>query len=362
MDNEMLYNDFIMKINIFIIILPILLLTGCSELLPQNDTPAEYAYIIRTGNYENTGLIQEMCEDMKLVLKNHKVPYGVAIIANCKSGQILGIAEYSERGYFRGEYINSNLVCSSLFKIIPLSAAIGKGIYKPDSKIKYYGSMYSELKDYLSIRKKQKALYSTVAHGVAKSNNPVFAEIGMILGKKAIIEYAEKFLFNNSKISGMQLGYIDSIKGDRELIKLTSGLDYSYVTPFHALMIAMTIGNDGNLMVPFINSTDRKIQKKIVSKTTNDFMMKALSETTKKGTSKKMFVKFPKIAEKTYAKTGSLYGKNPGGFYNWFMGIYKGEKTNYAIITLVVNDPKWEIKSSYMGIKCIQFIRKYADN
>ena len=53
MDNEKSYNDFIMKIkNYILILIIILLLSGCSELLPQNDTPAEYAYIIRTGNYE----------------------------------------------------------------------------------------------------------------------------------------------------------------------------------------------------------------------------------------------------------------------------------------------------------------------
>ncbi len=339
-----------------------IIIASCTGEMPGNDVPAEYAYVIRSHSYENTSLIDSMCHDLELVMKNHSVPYGAVIVADCRNGEILGIAEYSHRGYFKGEYINKYLVCSSLFKIVTLSGAIGKGLYKPDSKVKYFGSMYSELDNYHVLRKKALPNYSSIRNAMAKSNNPAFAEIGLVMGEKNILEYGDKLLFNKTVLRGMNTGYIEEISSQNGIAKLSAGLDFSYTTVFHQLMIAMMLGNNGELMVPKINCSDSAIKKRILSETTVDYVMKTMKETVISGTSGKIFRDFGNIAENTYAKTGSLYGYSPEGFYNWFMGIYKGNKTNYAVISVIVNDPIWEIKASYMGLKAIQLLRKYADN
>lgn len=339
-----------------------LILISCTGEMPSNDVPAQYAHVLRSNSYEHTTLIEDMCNDMELVMKNHNVPYGAVIVSDCKTGNILGIAEYSSRGYFKGEYINKQIVCSSLFKIVTLSAAVGKGIYKPDSRIKYYGSMYSELNNYMKVRKKGKYIYTSVGYAMAKSNNPAFAEIGLVLGKKNLDEYANKLFFNNREIRGMKTGYTEEYSSEEEIAKLSSGLDFSYTTVFHQLMIAMMLGNNGELIVPRISEKDRTIKKKMLSENTVNYLMQAMKDTPVKGTSSPIFRNYSDISSRTYAKTGSLYGRDPGGFYNWFSAVYKGEKSNYAIVSVIVNDPVWEIKASYMGLKAIQFIRKYADN
>ncbi len=331
--------------------------------IPKNNIFQEYKYIVETGNINNTKINSNINSDINTVMKNHKIPYAFIIAADCKTGEIIAINEYSERIYPKGKYINTPILASSIFKLIPLAAVIGKGIYKPNNTIKYYGNLYSDLKNYFKIRNNKKYKHTiSLTNAIAKSCNPAFAEIGLSLDKKTIIEYSKKFLFTKGKIRGMNLGYIDSLEENKDKAFLCSGLKYSNLTGFHALMIAIAIGNEGVLEIPKININDKKEQKRIISKTTANYMLQAMKNTTLTGTSAKIFKIDKNIAKKTFAKTGSLYGKNPNGFYNWFVGIYEGKNTNYAIVAFVVNDATWDVKASYLGFKTIQFIRKYVEN
>lgn len=352
-----------MKIRLFILLLTFtLIFTGCRN-RPRNDVYEEYKYFLKHGTYELCTADSNISSDIRLVLENHKVPYGVGIVADCSTGEILGIAEYSQRKYKDGTYINRNLDATSIFKIVTLAAAIGNGIYKPDTKLAYYGSRYSELKNYLKTRKNSKLKnFTTVTKASAMSNNPAFGEIGINVGYSSIAEYAAKFMFTGRNIRGINTGYIDAVSGDEELVKLASGLQYSYMSPLHALMIAMSLGNEGVLVYPKLNKDDKTSKVRIISSGTTEKILESLSKTVVYGTSSGIFKKYPDIRSRTYAKTGSLYETDPEGHHNWFVAVYKGKKTNYAIIALTVNDPKWEIKASYLGLKIIEFVRKYAEN
>lgn len=352
-----------MKRVLFSIVIIIMVLTSCRDSKPSNDVYKEYLYYLKYGTYDGITVNDSICSDIELVMKNHKLPYGVGIVADCGTGEIIGIAEFSNRKYKKGEYINKPLEATSIFKIVTLAAAIGSGTYKPDSKIAYYGSRYSELKNYSKTRKNTKLRnYTTVMRASAMSNNPAFGEIGMNVGYARIAEYAKKFLFTNTQIRGINTGYIDSTEGNDELARLSSGLQYSHMSPFHALMIAMSLGNEGVLVYPRMDKSDKKGETRIISKTTTEKILESMSKTVVYGTSSGIFKKDKYVSSGTFAKTGSLYETDPPGHHNWFVAVYKGEKTNYAIVALTVNDPIWEIKASYMGLKIIQFVRKYEEN
>ncbi|MFO8062395.1 MAG: penicillin-binding transpeptidase domain-containing protein [bacterium] len=346
------------KLIMLIILMPVL---SCQADQSAGDIPSEYVNMVKNGIKSDMHFINEnINRDIELVLSNHSVPYGFAIAAECSSGRIIAMKEYSARGYKAGKYINDHLVCTSLFKTVPLAAAIGNGVYKPRSILKYRGSKYSELK--YPPRQYENERTTTLAKATAFSNNAAYGNMGLVLGKERIVQYAEKFLFNDRVISGIRTGYIDSVSSERELKQLAAGLDFSYLTPLHGLMIAIALGNEGVLAYPRLTVSDLESSQRIISKTSADYILEAMSGTTQYGTSAGIFRMDRKIADRTFAKTGSLHGSNPRGYYNWFMAVYKGEKQNYAVIALVVNDPIWEIKASYLGFKTIQFIRKYEEH
>ncbi|MDY6787680.1 MAG: penicillin-binding transpeptidase domain-containing protein, partial [candidate division WOR-3 bacterium] len=193
----------IMKLIILIILMPIL---SCRTNQSAGDIPSEYINMVRNGIKSDRHFINEnINRDIGLVLSNHSVPYGFAIAAECSSGRVIAMKEYSARGYKAGKYINDHLVCTSLFKIVPLASAIGNGIYKPRSILKYRGSKYSELK--YPPKQYEKERTTTVAKATAFSNNPAYGNMGLVLGKERIVHYAEKFLFNDRVINGIHTGY-----------------------------------------------------------------------------------------------------------------------------------------------------------
>lgn len=344
------------------IILIFLLSVSCSR-IPRDDLFREYLYIKTHKDFENTTINEKIQKDISLVLKNHKVPYGVVIISDVRDGRILAIDEYSQRGYDFGKYINKPLQAASIFKIVTFFASLNSNIYNSKDTIKYYDKMYSELRNYLA-KRKSTGVYNktTIKDAMAFSNNSAFAEISLRLKKEKIIDSAEKLFFTNGKIRGINTGYIEIPKDSNSLIKLASGLDYSYMSPLHALLIIMAVGNDGKLVLPYINKNDTKKSISVMSNHLADEILNSLSLTTKIGTARKQFSKDLEIASRTYAKTGSLYANDPDGYYNWFVGVYDGKKSRYGIVVLTVNDPQWSVKANYIAFKSIEFIRKYEEN
>ncbi|MEO0297678.1 MAG: penicillin-binding transpeptidase domain-containing protein [candidate division WOR-3 bacterium] len=348
--------------NKFFIIFIYILIVSCSN-IPKDDLFKEYLYIKTHKNFEGTTINEDIQKDVSLVLKNHKVPYGVVIISDVRNGRILAIDEYSQRGYEFGKYINKPLQAASIFKIVTFFASLNSNVYNSKDTIKYYDRMYSELRNYL-VKRRSTKIYNktTVKDAMAFSNNSAFAEISLRLKKEKIIDSAEKLFFTNEKIRGIKTGYIEIPEDSNSLIKLASGLDYSYMSPLHALLIIMAVGNDGKLVLPYINKGDTKKIINVMNNHLANEILNSLSMTTKIGTARKQFSKDPEIASKTYAKTGSLCASDPDGYYNWFVGIYDGKRSRYGIVVLTVNDPEWSVKANYVAFKAIEFIKKYEED
>jgi|GEM_PF-1941835 len=339
------------------------LIISCTTNFPKNDLFKEYLYLKKYENFSNTFINENLQKDIHLVMKNHKVPYGVVIISDVKDGRIVAIDEYSQRGYNYGKYINKPLQAASIFKLITFYAALSSNIYNSKDSIKYYDRMYSELRNYLEKRNKTRFYNKTsIKNAMALSNNAAFAEISLKIKKENIIKSAERFFFNRTNIRGIETGYIDFPEDSLKLIKLASGLDDSYMSPLHALLITMIVGNEGKLCLPMINKNDTKKVLDIIDKKMAKEMLNSISLTTRLGTSRKTFSKDLNIASKTYAKTGSIYATDPDGYYNWFVGVYDGEKSRYAIVVLTVNDPEWSVKANYIAFRSIELLNKYEEN
>ena len=53
-------------------------------------------------------------------------------------------------------------------------------------------------------------------------------------------------------------------------------------------------------------------------------------------------------------KTGTLTGRDPYRAYSWFVGLAPAERPEVAIAVLVVNEPRWRIKSTTAAALILQ--------
>ena len=53
-------------------------------------------------------------------------------------------------------------------------------------------------------------------------------------------------------------------------------------------------------------------------------------------------------------KTGSLSSDSPYRAYSWFIGFAPEDKPRIALAALVVNTPKWRIKSSFLAREALR--------
>jgi cell division protein FtsI/penicillin-binding protein 2 len=83
-----------------------------------------------------------------------------------------------------------------------------------------------------------------------------------------------------------------------------------------------------------------------------------MSTTVNSGTSRKAFHDRrgrPRLADIAIAaKTGSINGNDPVGYYSWFAAYAPADDPQIALIALVINQPKWKIKASYVGEQALE--------
>jgi cell division protein FtsI/penicillin-binding protein 2 len=129
------------------------------------------------------------------------------------------------------------------------------------------------------------------------------------------------------------------------------------------------IGNSGKMMTPALTDritdgkgtsretfTPREIRN-LVSPETATALTRMLSSTVTTGTSRKAFHDRrgrPRLNVDIAAKTGSISGTDPRGHYSWFAAFAPTHNPRIALVSLVINQDKWKIKSSQVGEQALE--------
>jgi cell division protein FtsI/penicillin-binding protein 2 len=160
-----------------------------------------------------------------------------------------------------------------------------------------------------------------------------------------------------------------------ELTEAASGFTkHTRMSPVQGAMIAASIINDGAMVVPYMVSSLRDKDGRVVyrgegldrgsvmSTASAQKIREMMSETLVTGTSRKTFRNL--IRNKKYqqiemgGKTGHLTGDNPQGRVDWFVGYASDGDRHIAIAALTVNKKFWTVKSSHLGQT---LFKKYFD-
>ena len=107
-----------------------------------------------------------------------------------------------------------------------------------------------------------------------------------------------------------------------------------------------------------IYSAETKNIGKAISESTARELTKMMTKTTAKGTGAKYFNKRHKILKgiDVAGKTGSLSSTIGGKrrHNSWFVAYAPADDPEIALAALVVNDPKWRIKGTYLGREVLE--------
>ena len=307
-------------------------------------------------------------------LKEKKVPYGVFIAIEPKTGRVLAMVSYSSvaPAWEKTAYYQLYPM-ASLFKIITASAALEQGKVGPDTVMAFNGRLASVNPKlwYVHPRHNQEM---SLTEAMGKSVNPVFGRLASdVVGRDSLLTYAERFGFNQLLFPGTSINpsRAQVPQNDMELKLMGAGLGREVkISPIHVASVMAAVANRGVMMAPTLadqvrNSSGKVVftarpqpLRRMVTEETAAKLARMLSTSVRSGTSRKAFHDRrgrPMLGNVTIAaKTGSIDGKDPEGHYSWFAAYAPMDDPQIALVALVVNQDRWKIKATHVGEKALE--------
>jgi len=315
-----------------------------------------------TAFYTIDPVVQDAAETF---LKKYKVPYGVFVAVNPKSGKVLAMAEHSSRDPKAKDLaLRSTYPAASIFKLVTAAAAIEEKKALPGTEIAYRRDVNRLRPKWWNDNPKRDRLKSSLSNALAKSNNVVFAKVALRwLNVPMLMDYGKRLGFNRPIPFEQPLQVSPMIIEESEmgLARAAAGFGKVGLSPLHAALIGAAIANDGVMMAPCMIDTvlgpegekiyeclPRELPSSISSRTAS-YIQEMMAKTVERGTVRKTFRRRQRNRDlrgvSIGGKTGSLRGKNPKGRYSWFIGMAPLEDPEIAFAAMIVNDPIWHIRA-----------------
>ncbi|MFP5519569.1 MAG: penicillin-binding transpeptidase domain-containing protein [Bdellovibrionia bacterium] len=327
-------------------------------------------------------LNEAMQAEAEKLLNTYKPDYAAIVLMEAQTGRILAMHSFQKDD---PEAKNWNLIASfpaaSVFKVVTATAAVDKAGVSPYHKIQYNGGAYTLYrKNVLSDKVTRWTNEITLKDAFARSINTAFGRLSIEnLEPRDLTEYAQRFMFNTQIPTDfpVEMG-VATVPDDKgfELAEVASGYNrVNRMSPVQGAMIAASIANDGNMVVPYLvdevfNEEGESIyqgstiaQGTTMTKESAEKVRMLMEQTVLAGTSRRSFrslVNDRKFSEvEMGGKTGHLTGTNPKGRTDWFVGYAMDDEHKVAVAALTVNKEYWTVKSAQLG----QFMfRAYFNN
>lgn len=309
--------------------------------------------------------LQKLVED---IYAQYKVPYGAFVAMDPSTGRILAMAEHSSsEPEKRGLCLRATYPAASLIKVITGAAALKTGKVTPATQVRYEGNPYRLTERKISPNNaKRERLVASLTDALAKSNNIVFAKMGInVVGAAGLESELNDFCFNREIPFEFALQKSTAIVPSETwpLGQTAAGFGDVYVSPVHAALIAATVANKGVMMKPWmvekvedqagnvLYSGEAETFAKVIEPDLAKTLSEMMTATVANGTGTKVFKRYAKKLTNTVSvagKTGSLSGDDPPGRYEWFIGFAPQDNPKIAVASLVVNKGQmWHIKGAY---------------
>ena len=310
---------------------------------------------------------------MQSIFARYDVPQGGLAAIDPRTGRVLAFVGYEAgKGQSPRMVTDSAPPAASVFKIVTAAALIDAGV-KSSTSVCYGGGMRGLEQVDLVDSPTRDRWCATLGDALGYSINAIFAKLAdRHLDEARMTQYVSAFGF------GQRLPFdlpaspspVDVPDSRLERARMAAGFWHSQLSPLHGALLASTIANGGQMpyaaIVDRIESatgetlyqhTPRTFRRVLPSHTAHE-TGEMMTNTVTKGTAKKAFWDqrgrpfLPGI--RVAGKTGTLSRYNPQRTYNWWVGYAPVDDPQIAVAALVVNDPKWRIKASYVAKEALR--------
>ena len=329
---------------------------------------------LREGRTAELTLDAGLQAHVEEILKRYEVPYGALMAVEPRSGRVLAYVSHSSADPTVGDLVRDAAPpAASVFKVVTAAALLDAGV-GPKRKVCYSGGMSSiQLGDLVDRPRDHRCV--TLSEALGKSANSVFAKLAVRhLDRPTLSRYASAFGFGHSLPFDVptERSAID-VPGERlEFARTAAGFWHSHLSPFHGALLAATVANRGAMprpsLVQQVTNRDGDVLHKfkaeefrqVIPQGTARRLAQMMRTTVESGTAHGAFFDDHGLAFlpgiEVAAKTGSLSSERPYRGYSWWVGFAPVDRPRIALSALVVNSPKWRIKSSYVAREAL---RKY---
>ena len=292
---------------------------------------------------------------VRSLFSRYEVPAGGLVAIDPKTGHVLAYV-----GYEAGKGDSSRVVtdpgppAASVFKIITASALLDAGV-KSSTSVCYGGGMRGLDAADLVDNPKRDRWCATMADALGYSINAVFAKLAdRHIDQARMTQYVSAFGF------GQRLPFdlpttpspVDVPESRLERARMAAGFWHSQMS--YAALVERIESSTGETLYEHTPRTFRQVLPRHTAQLAGEMM----TRTVTKGTAKKAFWDpkgrpfLPGIS--VAGKTGTLSRYNPHRTYNWWVGYAPVDDPKIAVAALVVNEPKWRIKASYVAREALR--------
>ncbi|HSN81147.1 MAG TPA: penicillin-binding transpeptidase domain-containing protein [Polyangiales bacterium] len=307
------------------------------------------------------------------LFNRYEVPAGALVAIEPKSGRVLAYVGYeAAKGDSPGVVTDPGPPAASVFKIITASALLDAGVSSSTS-VCYGGGMRNLVQADLVDDPKRDRWCHTLADALGYSINAIFAKLAdRHINGDRMARYVSAFGFGQRLPFDLPTDPSPADVPDSRLerARMAAGFWHSQLSPLHGALLASTIANDGKM--PYAAVVDRietrggetlyehtpRTFRQVLPRHTARAAGEMMTRTVTHGTSKKAFWDpkgrpfLPGI--EVAGKTGTLSRYEPHRTYNWWVGYAPVDDPQIAVAALVVNEPKWRIKASYVAREALR--------
>jgi peptidoglycan glycosyltransferase len=237
----------------------------------------------------------------------------------------------------------------STFKVVTASAGLQSGMVEPDTVFEDNGSFEIEGHFIKEANRPDNSITSwTLTDGFAYSLNVVFAQVGLRIGRKVLVDRAEAFgigasiPFDEPVSAGQIASSADFLDSKAALADTAFGQGELLVTPMHMAMVASAVANGGGAMRPYlvqslsdangtvVSSVDPKRWHAAIDQQTADTMQGLMVDAVEWGYAGAALLPGYRVG----GKTGTAESGNdvPHG---WFIG-FAGEDEPRAVVAVLL--------------------------
>lgn len=306
------------------------------------------------------------------ILADYEVPYGALVALEPATGRVLAYVSHSSANPQAGDLaLDATPPAASVFKVITAAALVDSGI-GPQTRRCYSGGFSRLSSADLVDDPRRDRTCATLADALGGSINTVFAKLAdQHLDATTLRRYADAFGFGQklpfdvaAKVSSAE------VPDERlEFARTAAGFWHMHMSPLHGALIAATVAADGVMPRPsmverVVDEQGKVVQtfkpeslRSVLARTTARTVGRMMTRTVSDGTAHGAFFErgkpfLPGID--VAGKTGSLSSDPPYRGYSWWVGFAPLDQPKIALAALIVNTPKWRIKSSYLAREALR--------